>query len=143
MAIAKCLDDVDARFMQECPLCQRSNRIVMKGVFKVVDKTELHPDMGYSFCNCRAIFYTRKENVLNPAPKGPDENGIITKPDPFFAWPDPYQFYGWDVRRYEILWDMDSLCQKLEEDGYVVEWAMRDFNVHSKTPQCFHIKVKM
>lgn len=141
MSIAKSLPDVDPFFMQDCPLCGRSNRMVVKGVFKIGDKVELHPDMGYSFCNCKSIFYTRKENVMNPVKADPSSS-VITKPDPFFAWPDPYQFHLWDVRKYEIIWDMDSLCERLVEDGYEVISAERDFKLDSKTPQHFHIKVK-
>jgi len=116
--------------------------VVVKGVYKMGDKIELQPDMGYSFCNCRDIFYTRKENVLDPISYEPDEDGMISLPDPYFAWPDPYQFYGWNVRRYEILWDMDSFCDYLREQGYQVLSAERDFDLYSSTPQHFHIKVK-
>ena len=141
MAIAKSLPDIHPSFIQECPLCGRANRIVMKGVFKLGDKIELHPDMGYSFCNCKSIFYTSPENLTDEIKVQPDENGVITMPDPFFAWPDPYQFHYWDVRRYRILWDMDALCEQLESEGYRIISTKRDFDVHSKTPQHFHIKV--
>ncbi len=141
MSIAKELEVVHPDFIQDCPLCGRSNRIVMNGVWRLGTKTDKHPDMGYSFCNCKAIFYTNKENVRNPVDPLPDENGMITYPDPFFAWPNPYDFLFWDVRKYQIIWNMDSLCDKLISMGYEVEWAKRDFDVHSKTPQHFHIKV--
>lgn len=141
MAIAKQLEELHPKSMQECPVCGRINRIVMYGIHVFGNKAEKHPDMGYSFCNCKAIFYTNKENVLEPVEIEPDGDGIITYPDPFFAWPNPYDFLFWDVRKYQILWDMDSLCEKLVSRGYEIEYARRDFNVHSKTPQHFHIKV--
>jgi hypothetical protein len=128
--------------MQDCPLCGRSNRVVVKGLFVCGDKAETHPDMGYSFCNCRAIFYTRPENILSPVSYNPDENGMITLPDPFFAWPDPYQFLHWDVRKYQIIWDMESLVEELRLAGDEIISYHRDFDVHSKTPQHFHIKVR-
>ena len=142
MSIAKSLPDVHKFFMQECPLCGRSNRVVVKGVYVYNDKLETHPDMGYSFCNCKSIFYTRPENVLDRVDILPDVYGIITYPDPFFAWPDPYQFQYWDVRKYEVLWDMDELCGVLEERGNKIIKAWRDFEVGSKTPQHFHIQIK-
>lgn len=142
MAIAKELVDVHKFFVQECPFCKRSNRIVMNGLFVLGDKVEKHPDMGYSFCNCKNMFYTRPENVVWPARYDPDENGIITLPDPFFAWPDPYEFRFWDVRRYKIIWPLDSLCERLKELGYEIESTLRDFDLYSKTPQHYHIKVK-
>src|SRR3990167_1011633 len=142
MSIAQSLPDIVPFFMQDCPLCGRSNRMVVKGTYKLGNKIELHPDMGYSFCNCRAIFYTRKENIVNPTDYTPDENGLITLPDPFFAWPNPYDFHYWDVRRYEILWDMDSLCEEYQSMGYEIVSAQRDFDIESKTPQHFHIKVR-
>jgi hypothetical protein len=96
--------------------------------------------MGYSFCNCRSIFYTRPENVTEPENCEP-VNGTITLPDPFFAWPDPYQFLHWDVRRYEILWPMDVLVEHLKEHGYDVLDARRNFDLNSKIPQHYHIRV--
>lgn len=142
MSVAKELVEVDPFFIQECPLCSRKNRVVVKGVYKLGDKVELHPDMGYSFCNCMSIFYTRKENVLTPGSYEPDENGIITLPDPFFAWPDPYQFHLWDVRKWEVIWDLDSFCDYLAQKGYKVLFSERIFDVNSPTPQCFRVKVE-
>lgn len=142
LAVDKELKEVHPFFIQDCPLCGRSNRIVVKGVFKNGDNIELQPDMGYSFCNCESIFYTRPENVVNPVSYEPDEQGMVTLPDPFFAWPDPYQFLFWDVRKYPIIWDMDSMCDHLIEQGYQIISAERDFDVHSQTPQHYHIKVK-
>lgn len=142
MSIAKCLEDIHPDFMQECPLCLRSNRMVVKGVYVVGNNAEHHPDMGYSFCNCRNIFYTNQTNVTKPASYEPDVDGLIILPDPFFAWPNPYEFLGWDVRRYPILWNLDDFIRRLEAKGYEIETAWRDMDVHSKTPQTFHIKVK-
>jgi len=142
MSIAKCLPDVVPFFMQDCPLCGRSNRMVVQGQYIHNGKTQLYPDIGYSFCNCKAIFYTRKENVTDPINYDPDQNGIITLPDPFFAWPNPYDFQYWNPRKYEILWDMYALCENLDEQGINVVSVERDFDVNSKTPQHFHIKVK-
>lgn len=142
MSIAKALSDIHPDFLQECPLCGRDNRIVMKGVYKLGDKVELQPDMGYSFCNCKAIFYTNSDNLWDEIKPEPDEQGVITYPDPFFAWPDPYQFHYLDVRRYQILWDMDSMCEQLEADGYEVIRTFREFDVHSNYPQHFHIIIR-
>lgn len=142
MAIAKELDTVDSRFIQDCPKCGRSNRIVMNGLFVLGAKIEKHPDMGYSFCNCKAIFYTNKENVKDPVQILPDDNRVISYPDPFFAWPNPYEFIHWDVRRYRILWDLDTFCDQLRSSGYEIERAWRDFDLNSATPQHFHVKVK-
>lgn len=138
MAIAKTLPEVHPDFIQDCPLCKRPNRIVMHATYD----GQKHPDMGYSFCNCKSIFYTRPENIRDAVKIEPDENGVITYPDPFFAWPDPYEFKFWDVRKYQVLWDMSSLCEQLIEDGYEVISAQRDFDVASATPQHFHIRIK-
>ena len=142
MSIAQSLPEVHPFFMQDCPLCGRANRMVVKGMYRQGDRIELYPDMGYSFCNCRAIFYTRPENVTNPVSYEPDETGLITLPDPFFAWPNPYDFMHWDVRRYPVLWDMENLVDELKLAGEEIISCERDFSVHSTTPQHFHIKVK-
>jgi hypothetical protein len=138
MSIAKELVEVDARFIQPCPFCQRMNRVVMHGLH---DGKDRHPDMGYSFCNCKNMFYTKQENVKEPISYDPVD-GVITAPDPFFAWPDPYEFKLWDVRRYYIIWPMSSLCDHLRNQGYEIVSAEHDFNLHSETPQHFRIKVK-
>jgi hypothetical protein len=145
MSIAQSLPDVHPFFMQDCPLCGRSNRIVVKGVYVKDDKAELYPDMGYSFCNCRAIFYTRPENVTEPFQLVPDGKEVtITQPDPFFVeWgQNPYTFTHWNPRRYQILWDMESLVEEFLSMGWRVFSYYRDFDVNSKTPQHFHIHVR-
>lgn len=142
MSIAKQLEELHPHSMQDCPLCGRLNRIVMKGVFVQDNKIELHPDAGYSFCNCKAIFYTDERNLWEEVRLKPDSDGVITYPDPFFAWPNPYDFLYWNIRKYRILWDMHSLCDEFISNGYELLEAKRDFDVHSKTPQHFHIRVK-
>lgn len=145
MSIAQSLPEVEPFFMQACHFCGRANRMVVKGVYRKDESSpiENYPDMGYSFCNCKNVFYTRLENVLEDRvhyyePK----DGVVSGPDPFFAWPNPYDFMLWDVRRYLTIWPMDALCEHLESRGYEIISAERDFDVHSKTPQHFHIKVK-
>ena len=99
--------------------------------------------MGYSFCNCVSVFYTRPSNLVEPVSTYiPDQSGIITLPDPFFAWPNPYDFHYWNVRKYELIWPMDSLCQEYEDMGYEIISAKRDFNPNSETPQHYRIEVK-
>lgn len=144
MSIAKRLPDIAGYCLQRCPLCMRDNRIVVKGVFVKDGKHETHPDAGYSFCNCRSIFYTKHENVWDEFVYEPI-NGVITAPDVFFVeWGNnPYTFPFWDIRKYRILWDMDSLCEYLEEIGYKVISRRRDFDVASKTPMHFHIEVNV
>ncbi len=142
MAIAQSLPDIHHDFMQNCPVCGRSNRIVVQGVYVVGNKADRHPDMGYSFCNCLDIFYTNEENVTKPASYEPGTDGVITLPDPYFAWPNPYEFLGWDVRRYQILWNMDDFVEFIKH-RYIIESYYRDMDVQSLTPQTFHIKVKI
>lgn len=127
--------------MQRCPLCDRNNRMVVKGVYLRDGKRELYPDMGYSFCNCKDIFYTRKENIIEPVKQEPS---LISQPDPFFCqWDlDPYDFH-WDIRKWEILWDMHSLVEELKRTGHEVIDYWRDFDVASKTPRHFHIRIKI
>ena len=141
MAIAKKLDEVHPSFIQDCPFCSRPNRIVVHGLWVMGDKVQKHPDMGYSFCNCKNMFYTNEENVSNPVNYQADERGYMSLPDPFFAWPDPYQFLHWDVRKYRIIWPMDSLCEDLKYRGFEILEAYRDFDINSKTPQHYHIRV--
>lgn len=145
MSVAQKLPEVHPFFVQKCPMCGRDNRMVVKGVYKNGEKQELYPDIGYSFCNCTAIFYTRPENVVTPYCYEPDEKGIITAPDPFFCeWGNnPYSFPHWNPRKFEILWDMDSFCEYITNKGILIENAWRDFEINSATPMSFHVKVRV
>lgn len=53
------------RYYQKCPMCGEMQPIMMMGVVAHLDNGELMPtgDRGYSFCNCRNIFYTKWENI--------------------------------------------------------------------------------
>lgn len=160
MAIAKQLQEIDPFCMQECPLCGRSNRIVVKGVHKNGDRVELYPDIGYSFCNCKSIFYTNYENVKIKTHSGfqyyekPLEelknvfemspNGKIltfNMPDPFFCeWGnDPYTFEHWNPRLNHVLFDMEQFCEEAKEVGFEVISAKRQFDVHSEYPRTMEI----
>lgn len=118
--------------------------MVVQGVYHDGDKTSLYPDIGYSFCNCKCIFYTKPENVWEPLKLLPDGDGTIIYPDPFFCeWGNnPYSWVHWNPRHYEVLWDMLSLVESLPDMGYSVLSYKRDFDEQSRTPQCFHIKVR-
>jgi hypothetical protein len=161
MAIAKELPDVDPMFMQECPACGRMNRMVVKGVYIRDGKKELYPDIGYSFCNCKAIFYTNYENIKDGKKitgfqyyEKPFEemrnvfeamvSGNAVKfniPDPFFCeWgQDPYHFEHWNPRKNRTLFDFTQLCEDLEDVGFELLSARRVFDVDSKDPQTMEI----
>jgi len=54
------------RMLQRCPLCAEPQPVYLKGhVFDPQDCRQLHVshDMGYSFCNCRNIWFTKRENL--------------------------------------------------------------------------------
>jgi hypothetical protein len=163
MAIAKELPEVNPLFMQKCPACGRMNRMVVKGVYKNGDKTELYPDIGYSFCNCKAIFYTNYENIKIKTHSGlqyyehPYEEmknvfealpkGAVIKfgvPDPFFCdWgQNPYDFEHWNPRFNRTLFDLTQFCEDLKEVGFEVLSARREFDVQSKTPKTMEISLR-
>lgn len=163
MSIAKQLPEIAPFFMQDCPLCGRSNRMVVKGVYRCDGKTEQYPDIGYSFCNCKCIFYTRFENIkeydsrsFQNSPKplekltemflemGSGQSLLIRMPDPFFVdWgQDPYEFLHWNPRLNHILWDMDQFCLEAKMIGFEVVKAERDFNVQTESPQTMEILLR-
>lgn len=160
MAIAKDLGVVDPRFIQACPFCGRMNRMVVKGVCIIGNKRELHPDIGYSFCNCKSVFYTNYENVKVKTHSGiqhyehplkelknifdstPAGNSItITMPDPFFCeWGnDPYTFEHWNPRFNHVLFDMDQLCEDAQEIGFELISKRREFNLDANEPKTMEI----
>lgn len=159
LAIAKSLPPVDPFFMQACPLCGTKQRMMIKGNYVDKDKWERFPDMGYSFCNCRDIFFTEIENVLKPDTtwnnctdlvgklKSDYESGpkefTISMLDVFFVnWKCPHEMWHWLLREVYYLIDMDSFCDLCREIGFEVVSSIRDVNVESKTPQNFHVTVR-
>ena len=49
--------------LQTCPLCGQQMIVIINGVVFVQDKGYACPDRGYSFCNCRNIFFTDWSNI--------------------------------------------------------------------------------
>ena len=163
MSVAKCLPDIDPFFMQRCPLCGRMNRMIVKGIYKKGDTHEVYPDIGYSFCNCKCVFYTNYENVKVKNKNGfeyfehpyeemknlfeslPSGNCLdFSMPDPFFCeWGNnPYTFEHWNPRENYVLFDMEQLCEDLKAVGFEVLSSKRDFDVNSKKPKTMRILLR-
>jgi len=158
LAIAKSLPLVDPFFMQECPLCGTMQRMMIRGNYVDDNNWSRFPDMGYSFCNCHDIFFTKPENVneidttwnncsdlvgklKESYSTGPSEF-TISMLDPYFInWNSPHEMWHWLVRKVYYLIDMDSFCNMCREVGFEVVSAVRDMDVESKTPQNFHVTV--
>jgi hypothetical protein len=164
LSIAQSLPNVASFFMQECPLCQRENRIVVLGIYRENpdDKQfQKYPDIGYSFCNCKNIFYTRMENLFeenrselaNPVKRMKNQFDLMTSgetrrlilPDPFFcAWEnDPYStFTHWNPRVHHIIWDKDQFEEEMREIGFEIISCHRQFDLNSPYQQTFEIVVR-
>jgi hypothetical protein len=137
--------------------------MVVQGVYNVGTKSDRHPDMGYSFCNCKNIFYTdysnikvkthsgfqycekpleELKNVFEMSPSGK----VLTfnMPDPFFCeWgQDPYAFEHWNPRLNHVLFDMYQFCEDAEEIGFEVVSFRREFDVQSKYPKTMEIVLR-
>jgi cyclopropane fatty-acyl-phospholipid synthase-like methyltransferase len=59
-------DEVPKRALQTCPLCGEEHITIMHGIVGDLEdytKKQICLDRGYSFCNCRNIFYTKYENI--------------------------------------------------------------------------------
>jgi len=161
MAVAKSLPPVDSFFMQTCPICGEKQRMMIKGLYVKDGKAEKYPDMGYSFCNCRNIFFTKWENITSQdggfnscndpvgrlevlyhtSSKG--QTILITMRDPFFVnWNSPHDYTGFNPRVNYILWDMASFADECGRVGFEVISAVRDMDLDSKTPECYHITIR-
>lgn len=160
MSIAKALPQVDPFFMQPCPLCGTLHRMLIRGNHVDGEKWSRFPDMGYSFCNCKSIFYTKWENITTPigwnSVKAPlyelghllstmrsgDEH-TISMLDPYFIeWKKPHEMRHWECRKIFILWDMDEFVDVCKNIGFEVPLAYRDMDVATSTPQHFHVTVR-
>lgn len=149
--------------MQPCPLCNTPQRMMIKGNYVDNCKWERFPDMGYSFCNCRDIFFTKWENLVernttwnncdHPLLKLKEtyahmgnygiQETTISMLDPFFInWNGPHEMFHWQCRKVYILWDMHSWIKECEKVGFTIVSATRDMDVASPTPQHFHVTVR-
>lgn len=161
MSIAKKLAEVDPNFIEPCPLCKRPNRMVVKGVFTSGETRECYPDMGYYFCNCKNVFYTRFKNLTNDIgfqslqhPLEDLKNKFnkmksgevlnIIAPDIFFVdWQqDPYEFVHWNPRTTYTLWNMNQIVEEAKVIGFEVVKAEHNFDTDSENPQTFNILLR-
>jgi SAM-dependent methyltransferase len=57
--------ELPKKFYQKCPLCGTEQPAMMKGLAADMENGELFlaRDKGYSFCNCKNIFYTDWKNI--------------------------------------------------------------------------------
>ncbi len=116
--------------------------MILRGLYIHKDKVEKYPDIGYSFCNCKNIFYTNQVNITENQPEM-FVDGVNTKPDPYFVdWRNPHDWKHWQPRKHWILWDMDSYCAEAVELGFEVVSAVRDMEPESATPQHFHVTLR-
>ena len=141
-------------------MCGTYQRMMIKGNYVDNDSWSRFPDMGYSFCNCRDIFFTKWENLtdrnvtwnncqyltiklMDEFNNGASKEFTISMLDPFFIdWTKPHEMWHWLVRKVYYLIDMDSFCELCKEVGFEVVSAVRDMNVESTTPQNFHVTVR-
>lgn len=67
MAYIQCreLQKLSIRKKQSCPLCGQLQTIMMRGLTRDIETNEIGVvgDRGYSFCNCRNIFFTDWNNI--------------------------------------------------------------------------------
>jgi SAM-dependent methyltransferase len=63
MSIERKLPKVLPWCLQECPLCHEQKYVVARGIIKMGDSIARFPDRGYSFCNCKNIWFTDWENI--------------------------------------------------------------------------------
>lgn len=158
MSVAVRLPEVHPMFTQACPLCGQENRIVARGTYEWNGKVNIHPDIGYSYCTCKAIFYTKRENLRyigdesfnqfeKPLEKmkeilnelNPGDQVDTRMPDPFFIdWPNPEGFKHFNPRENFILWDLDVLREELENVGFEILKAEHEFDVHAEHPMTMH-----
>ena len=146
MSVENQLQPVKEFFMQPCPLCGTKQPMMIRGLWVEGNEKRLYPDMGYSFCNCKDVFFTKWENITEQTEFLNNRRDTIAELkklydtvelglklnvniiDPFFCdWNNPHEYTGFDPRRNFILWDMDSFVNECLAVGFQVRGAKRDF----------------
>ena len=72
-----------------------------------------------------------------------NEGGLlfVSGPDPFQVnWDMPKRFTNWVVRQHYIMWDMDSFCNEMEENGF--KTIMKKRNLDLRYLQDYHLLFK-
>jgi len=141
----------NSKLYQKCPFCGQEQVILVKGLVKSIDddKYQIAHDKGYSFCNCRDVFFTNEKNVIEPDPC-PDlkesyekmdsgEAITITMPDTIYIDTERGQTLNWVwyVEQYKILWSMDSFIEYAQELGFDCVSKNRNIEMHRTTDKEF------
>ena len=63
MSVNRQFNKYESWCIQKCPLCEQEQKVIVNGMVFVNDKQLVSPDRGYSFCNCRNIFFTDWSNI--------------------------------------------------------------------------------
>jgi len=72
-----------------------------------------------------------------------EEDGLIfvSMPDPFQVnWEKPDRWLGWSLHQHYIMWDMDSFCDEMEQNGFVTLLKKRNLDI--RYMQDYHILFK-
>lgn len=158
MSVKEKLQAVKDDFKQECPFCGAMQPMMIRGRWTENNEVRLYPDIGYSFCNCKDIFYTDYQNVWKEAETlnnkmsplvelkslydslEPGAKFTITMQDPFFCnWKDPHSYAGFNPRVNHIIWDADSFIEECLKIGFHFRGLNRDMDLETKTPECYHV----
>jgi len=119
------MPDVEPWCLQACPFCGGKKPIVVHGT--VIVNREAHPthDRGYSFCNCKNIWYTNWENI----DQGSYFNPQYTEDHKQDGYRDHLQIL---FRHYMRDFFLNGNCgKKILDLGYVVDYFLdeaREYN---------------
>lgn len=119
------LKELPKRMLQECPLCGQNQPMTFYGLTHDIEGggCAIARDKGYSFCNCRNIFYTDKKNLTK----------IVYDDD----YSKKYDFYltknvaEFEIKKfYEIMKQLRPLIASFFEIGAIQDYVL-DY-VHHK-----------
>lgn len=108
--------EIEKRRYQNCPLCGESQLIIFRGAIQDLETKEycVTPDRGYSFCNCRNVFYTDWRNI---------DLGIYDKEyikihiDPYSSPNDYNQHYMEFEKQWEVIKRYNPLAKSFLNIG--------------------------
>ena len=126
MSIAQKLPKIAPCSVQKCPLCKEDKILFVQGLVKMNEEGEpqLFPDRGYSFCNCKSIWFTDWENI--------DVSSEVTNESP-----EVFQYYiakgiirnkGYLKNKFSCLGDAPKTVAEAERLGFDVGTDAKDFH---------------
>lgn len=125
MSVNKQFPNYESWCIQKCPFCGEPSKVIANGAVFVADKQNISPDRGFSFCNCKNIFFTDWSNMDQESYKIPEYSENHYRGEHEKQMKELYDAYKHIIKKHcegKKLLDLGSVTNYLlnfaKEEGY-------------------------